>query len=96
VTVTAAPASSLLLEDVDPAVIQGTVVQSDRPVVGAYVRLLDVTGGVAAEVPTDRSGSFRFLAEPGSWTVLALAPGSTADLALEAGRGQVHDLVVTI
>jgi Protein of unknown function (DUF1416) len=75
---------------VDPAtatVIQGRVVRAGEPVPAAYVRLLDASGEFTAEVVSSATGSFRFFARPGRWTLRALAPGGAAEQAVEAGRG---------
>src|SRR6266545_3707457 len=55
-------------------VITGVVRADGGPVAGAYVRLLDASGEFAAEVVTSASGSFRFFAAPGNWTLRALSP----------------------
>ena len=78
------------------AVIQGTVSHQGRPVGGAYVRLCAPGGRLAAEVPTSQTGSFRFFAAPGRWTVTALAPGATVDRAVAVEQDQVSDIHVAI
>jgi hypothetical protein len=95
----AATTGGLSLEGIDVAketVIQGTVSRDGEPVGGAYVRLLDAAGEFTAEVPTSATGSFRFFAHPGTWTVRALAPGATVDRTVVAQRGEVADVDVTV
>ena len=90
-----APAQDEVLDatlpaSVDPAtatVIQGRLVRDGAPAPAAYVRLLDSSGDFTAEVVTSATGVFRFFAAPGEWTLRALAPGATAELAVTAGRG---------
>jgi hypothetical protein len=77
------------------AVIQGVVRQDGEPVRG-YVRLLDGTGEFTAEVPTSATGEFRFFAAPGTWTVRALVPGGTADRTVNAERGSIAEVEVSI
>ena len=85
-----APAQELSLEGIDvgkESVVQGTVSKGGQPLPGAYVRLLDSTGEFTAEVVTSATGSFRFFASPGRWTVRALAPGASGTADLDAGLG---------
>ncbi len=85
-----APAQGSGLEGVDVAketVIQGQVVRDGTPVPAAYVRLLDSTGEFTAEVVTSATGDFRFFAAPGTWTLRALAPGSTGERTVAADTG---------
>jgi hypothetical protein len=90
-----APAQEAVLDQtlpasVDPAtatIIQGRVVQAGEPVPAAYVRLLDSAGDFTAEVVASATGSFRFFAAPGRWTVRALAPGGTGEQPVEAKVG---------
>ena len=51
------------------AVIEGRVVRGSAGLSRVYVRLLDGAGAFVAEVPTHVDGTFRFFAEPGSWTL---------------------------
>ncbi|MGH3769160.1 MAG: DUF1416 domain-containing protein [Pseudonocardiaceae bacterium] len=53
-------------------VLAGTVRSAEEPVSGAFVRLLDGTGEFTAEVVSSASGTYRFFAAPGTWTVRAL------------------------
>lgn len=78
------------------AVIQGRVLRGGDPVAGAYVRLLDAGGEFTAEVPTSATGHFRFFAGDGNWTLRTLAPGSSADRAVEAARGSVAEVDVEL
>lgn len=90
-----APAQEAVLDEtlpasVDPAtatIIQGRVLRAGEPVPAAYVRLLDSSGDFTAEVVASATGAFRFFAAPGSWTVRALAPGSTGERPVEAKVG---------
>jgi hypothetical protein len=95
-----APVGGAALDDVDlarTAVIQGVVARGDRPVAGAYVRLLDPAGEFTAEVPTSDDGEFRFFAAPGRWTVRTLAPRSpVADCVVEAALGEVTGVEVRL
>lgn len=87
-----APAQTGSLEGIDVAaetIVAGTVVRGETAVAGAYVRLLDATGEFTAEVVTSAEGAFRFFAAPGSWTVRALAPGTTAEIQVVAVAGVV-------
>jgi hypothetical protein len=68
-------------------VITGVVQADDGPVAGAYVRLLDESGEFAAEVVTSASGSFRFFAAPGNWTLRALSRQGNGDASVAADRG---------
>lgn len=75
---------------VDPAtaaILQGRVVRDGEPVAAAYVRLLDASGEFTAEVVSSATGVFRFFANPGRWTVRALAPGGSGEAVLDAGVG---------
>ena len=93
-----APAGGYSIEGVDVAketVIQGAVSRDGNPVTG-YVRLLDAGGEFTAEVPTSPEGGFRFFAAPGTWTVRALVPGGTADRAVVASQGQVHEVAIAV
>jgi hypothetical protein len=78
------------------AVIQGIVTRDGRPVVPAYVRLLDSGGDFTAEVPTDDDGVFRFFAAPGSWTLQVLVPGANVERQVVASVGEITDLQVHV
>ena len=79
------------------AIIQGTVVQDDRPARRAYVRLLDGTGEFVAEVTTGASGDFRFFAAPGSWTVRVLAAhAAPVESTVSAAVGAVTEVELTL
>jgi hypothetical protein len=76
--------------NVDPAtasIIQGRVLRDGEPVAAAFVRLLDRTREFTAEVVSSATGTFRFYASPGRWTVRALAPGASGEQAVDAGVG---------
>jgi hypothetical protein len=68
-------------------VITGVVRVGETPVDGAYVRLLDASGEFTAEVVTSASGSFRFFAAPGTWTLRALSRQGNGDATVAASRG---------
>ena len=94
-----APAQDLSLEGIDVAaetVIQGTVTRGGQPEGGAYVRLLDATGEFTAEVVTSATGSFRFFARPGPWTLRALAAGAQADTRVNAEQGSVTEAPINL
>lgn len=55
--------------------IEGRVTRGDRPLEGAYVRLIAPSGEFVAELRTDESGAFRFYPIEGEWTLVSLAPG---------------------
>ena len=76
-------------------VIEGTVSKDGVPVTG-YVRLLNAEGEFTAEVPTSATGAFRFFAAPGSWTLRALVPGGSADRAVVASLGEVHEVSIAV
>jgi hypothetical protein len=77
-------------------VITGIVVaEGGDPVAGAYVRLLDRSGGFTAEVVTSPAGQFRFFAAPGTWTLRALSRFGNGDAQVTAERG-VNQLSVTV
>jgi len=63
---------------------------------GAYVRLLDGSNEFTAEVVTSATGQFRFFAAPGSWTLLALAPGARGETAVSAEQGEITEAVVSV
>lgn len=94
-----APAQELSLEGIDvgqEAVVQGTVTKGGQPVGGAFVRLLDGTGEFTAEVVTSATGSFRFFAAPGEWTLRALAPGATGEAKATAALGEVAEATISL
>jgi hypothetical protein len=68
-------------------VITGVVSAGQTPVEGAYVRLLDASGEFTAEVVTSATGSFRFFAAPGTWTLRALSRQGNGDATVAANRG---------
>src|ERR1700750_2054532 len=95
-----ATTGGLSLDGVDVAkesVIQGIVTRDDQPVGNAYVRLLDRTGEVNAEVPKSATGHFRFFAAPGEWTLRTLAPkAETTDTKVVAQKGIVAEVSVVL
>lgn len=76
-------------------IIEGSIERDGAPVTG-YVRLLNAEGEFTAEVPTSATGAFRFFAAPGSWTLRALVPGGSADRAVVATQGQVHEVLISV
>ncbi|BEP12784.1 DUF1416 domain-containing protein [Acidothermaceae bacterium B102] len=94
-----APVGGVSLEGIDVAketVIQGSVLKEGEPVGGAYVRLLDGSNEFTAEVVTSATGQFRFFAAPGSWTVLALAPGARGETSVSAEQGEVTEVQLSV
>jgi hypothetical protein len=77
-------------------VLAGTVCTGDKPVGGAFVRLLDGTGEFTAEVVSSASGSFRFFAGPGSWTIRALHRSGNGEAAVTADRPGLYTVAVTV
>ncbi|GAC1331212.1 MAG: DUF1416 domain-containing protein [Mycobacteriales bacterium] len=89
----------LSLEGIDVAketVIQGSVTKAGAPVSGAYVRLLDSTGEFTAEVPTSATGSFRFFAAPGQWTLRVLSADGRAESSVDATQGEVTEAALQL
>jgi len=88
-----------LPSNVDPAtasIIQGRVVRDGEPVAAAYVRLLDATGEFTAEVVTSATGSFRFFAAPGDWTIRALHRSGNGQALVTAQGPGVHSVEVAV
>jgi hypothetical protein len=77
-------------------VLAGTVCTGDEPVAGAFVRLLDGTGEFTAEVVSSASGTFRFFAGPGSWTVRALYRSGNGEAAVTADGPGLYSVAVTV
>jgi hypothetical protein len=71
----------------DQAILQGKVLNGPDPVAGAFVRLLDGTGEITAEVVSSSAGDFRFYAAPGSWTVRALSRVGNGQASVQAVLG---------
>jgi hypothetical protein len=90
----------LSLDGVDvakEAIIQGQVLRGNEPVGNAYVRLLDRTGELTAEVPTSATGHFRFFAGPGEWTLRTLAPKvDPVDNKVTAATGVIAEVAVAL
>lgn len=94
-----APVGGVSVEGIDVSketVIQGSVVKAGEPVGGAYVRLLDGSHEFTAEVVTSATGQFRFFAAPGSWTLLALAPGARGETAVSAEQGEITEVELSV
>lgn len=77
-------------------VIEGTITRQGEPVGTAYARLLDATGEFTAEVPVSTSGSFRFFASPGAWTVRVLYPGGAAEVRIDAQQGVITPADISV
>src|SRR4028118_1570370 len=75
-------------------VIQGQVWHDGAPVPGAYVRLLDTTAELPAEVVTSPEGEFRFFAAPGTWKLRSLAPVGRGEQGVSADVGLNETTVV--
>ena len=77
-------------------VLAGRVLADGSPVGGAFVRLLDGTGEFTAEVVASASGSYRFFAAPGTWTVRALSRAGNGQAELTATAPGLHHLDVPV
>ena len=85
-------------------VIQGQIlrdgssdsVPNGTAVSNGHVRLLDATGELTAEVPTNAEGQFRFFAAPGTWTLVVQAPGARVEKRVLASVGNASDTVIHI
>ncbi|MDQ4092965.1 MAG: DUF1416 domain-containing protein [Actinomycetota bacterium] len=77
-------------------VLAGTVRTGDEPVEGAFVRLLDGTGEFTAEVVSSASGTFRFFAGPGRWTVRALHRSGKGEATMTADGPGLYTVAVTV
>ena len=77
-------------------VLTGRVVAGGEPVGGAFVRLLDGTGEFTAEVVSSASGTFRFFAAPGTWTLRALHRTGNGEAQVTADAPGLHEAVVTV
>ncbi len=95
-----APGQSLDLPagtDLDKeTVITGRVLAGGEPVGGAFVRLLDGTGEFTAEVVASATGSFRFFAAPGEWTVRALSRVGTGTAGISPEAPGLHTTDVAV
>ena len=78
-------------------VITGRVVDdSGRTIGGAFVRLLDDTDELTAEVVATPSGDFRFFAAPGTWTVRALTKAGHGDVTVAPVGAGLHEIDVKV
>lgn len=77
-------------------VLTGTVRTAGEPVEGAFVRLLDGTGEFTAEVVSSATGTFRFFAGPGSWTVRALHRSGNGETAVTANGPGLFTVAVAV
>lgn len=77
-------------------VLTGQVVAGGEPVGGAFVRLLDGSGEFTAEVVSSATGTFRFFAAPGTWTLRALHRSGNGEAQVTADAPGLHNTVVTV
>ena len=77
-------------------VLTGRVVAGGEPVSGAFVRLLDGSGEFTAEVVSSVSGTFRFFAAPGTWTLRALHRSGNGEAQVTADAPGLHPTVVRV
>jgi hypothetical protein len=76
-------------------IIQGFLTRDCEPVTG-YVQLLDNSGEFTAEVPTSKTGQFRFFAAPGQWTLRILAPNVITERTVVAQRGELTEIAIAM
>jgi hypothetical protein len=84
------------IDVVNSAIIQGVLTRDGEAVAGGYVRLLDAGGEFTAEVVTSATGAFRFFARPGTWTVRALAAGTSGQTEVGDVLGLVADASLAV
>ncbi|GAA1234773.1 DUF1416 domain-containing protein [Pseudonocardia alaniniphila] len=77
-------------------VLTGRVLAEGQPVGGAFVRLLDASGEFTAEVVASASGSFRFFAAPGTWTLRALSRSGNGETVISADGPGLHQAEVAV
>lgn len=77
-------------------VLAGRVMSGQRPVAGAFVRLLDGGGEFTAEVVSSTEGDFRFYAAPGAWTVRALHRSGNGTATVTADGPGLHPVEVSL
>lgn len=78
-------------------VITGRVVDgSGQTIGGAFVRLLDDSAEFTAEVVATASGSFRFFAAPGTWTLRALTDAGHGDITVAPVGAGLHEVEVKV
>ena len=71
-------------------ILTGLVTRSNRPVEGAYVRLIGPSGDFTAEVRTGASGVFTFHPGAGRWEIRALLPGGpNVTRSVTVGEGEM-------
>ena len=78
------------------AVVHGFVSRGGSSYGGSYVRLLDGSGEFTAEVQTSATGYYRFYAAAGDWSLRALAPGRSVDVAVSAVQGEAVEATVEV
>lgn len=78
-------------------VIVGRVVDSSGHAVGgASVRLLDYSQEFTAELIASDTGTFRFFAAPGRWTVRALSTAGKGDVTVAPSGAGLHEVDVKV
>ncbi len=77
-------------------VLAGKVVAGERPVPGAFVRLLNADGDFAGEVVASNDGDFRFFAAPGNWTVRALHRTGNGQAEISADGPGLHEATIAV
>jgi hypothetical protein len=77
-------------------VLAGRVLAGDKPVGGAFVRLLNSDGDFAGEVVASSDGDFRFYAAPGDWTVRALHRIGNGQATVHADGPGLHEVAVGV
>ncbi|MQA07794.1 MAG: DUF1416 domain-containing protein [Pseudonocardiaceae bacterium] len=80
----------------DQVVVTGKVFAGDKPVGGAYVRLLNADGDFAGEVQASADGDFRFYAAPGAWTVRALHRSGNGEASVQAEGPGLHQVAIAV
>lgn len=92
-----APQQTATIEsDTDQVVVAGRVLAGEKPVGGAFVRLLDSSGEFTAEVVASEEGDFRFYAAPGEWTVRALHREGKGEAEVSTAGAGVHQADITL
>ena len=78
-------------------VITGRVVDgSGQTIGGAFVRLLDSSDEITAEVVASATGDFRFFAAPGTWRVRALSKYGNGDAVVAPTGAGLHEVDIKV